>query len=173
MGYISRLIFILSTHIFHLPMLNTGERFLKVLKTFYPCVCVKQSTRFWLSGDQLDKKEGVLNCCDKKWSSFLCVLGLASLSNKNIYSYYPDCGEQRFKLLVTCIVDLPTFESLYQICMSYFVFTALLNRVIYFNLIMLCLSCLMTSRQAEKRESYPHKLSSQTCKSGSVYRFIF
>ena len=57
------------------------------------------------SGGELVKKEAILNCFDKTWSSFLCILGLASVTNTNIFSYYPDCGEERFKLLLNCKVE--------------------------------------------------------------------
>ena len=45
------------------------------------------------------KKEAIVNCSDKKWSSFLCILGLSSVIDRNIVTYYPDCGERRWKLL--------------------------------------------------------------------------
>ena len=47
----------------------------------------------------------ILNCNEKKWSSFLCILGLASVLNKTIFTYYPDCGEHRFKLLFNRIIQ--------------------------------------------------------------------
>ena len=52
-----------------------------------------------LSGSELVKKEAIVNCHDKKWSSFLCILGLSSVINRNIVTYYPDCGDRRCKLL--------------------------------------------------------------------------
>ena len=58
-----------------------------------------------LSGDQLVRQEAILNCHDKKWSSFLCILALASVTNRNIFCYYPDCGEDRFKLLFNCMIE--------------------------------------------------------------------
>lgn len=51
------------------------------------------------SKDELVKKEAMLNCNDKEWSSFLCILGLSSVINRNIITYYPDCGAHRSKLL--------------------------------------------------------------------------
>ena len=35
-----------------------------------------------------------------KWSSFLCILGLSSGLGRNIHTYYPDCGEERYKVLL-------------------------------------------------------------------------
>jgi hypothetical protein len=54
--------------------------------------------------DDLVREEAVLNCFDGKWSSFLCFLGLSSALNRNIFTYYPDCGELRYKTLFNCIV---------------------------------------------------------------------
>ena len=46
------------------------------------------------------KTRGNLNCNDMKWSSFLCILGLSSVLGRNIHTYYPDCGEERYKVLL-------------------------------------------------------------------------
>ena len=34
--------------------------------------------------------EAILNITDKKWSLFLCILGLSTVLHRNIYTYYPD-----------------------------------------------------------------------------------
>ena len=52
-----------------------------------------------LSGEDLVNVEVVSNCEDKKWASFLCILGVSSVTNRTIFLFYPDCGELRFKLL--------------------------------------------------------------------------
>ena len=46
-----------------------------------------------------------------KWSSFLCILGLSSVLGRNIHTYYPHCGEERYKVLLNGPVKprLPTF----------------------------------------------------------------
>ena len=40
----------------------------------------------------LVRHEAIVNITgtDKKWSSFLCILGLSSVLHRNIYTYYPD-----------------------------------------------------------------------------------
>lgn len=53
----------------------------------------------------LVKQEAILNCSEKKWSSFLCILGLSSAISRNIFTYYPDCGDQRFKLFFNRMVQ--------------------------------------------------------------------
>ena len=57
------------------------------------------------SKDNLVKQEAILNCNDRKWSSFLCILRLSSVLQTNIFTYYPDCGAQRFKHLFNCMVQ--------------------------------------------------------------------
>jgi hypothetical protein len=52
----------------------------------------------------LVRQEAILNCNEKKWSSFLCILGLTSVLNRTIFTY-PDCGEQRFKLLFNRMIQ--------------------------------------------------------------------
>ena len=40
-----------------------------------------------LAENYLVRHEAILNITDKKWSSFLCVLGLSSVLHRNIYTY--------------------------------------------------------------------------------------
>ena len=54
----------------------------------------QQSIDTGLSKVDLVKQEAILNCNDRKWSSFLCILGLSSVLQRNIFTYYPDCGAQ-------------------------------------------------------------------------------
>ena len=49
------------------------------------------------SPGNLIKNEAIRNSCDKKWSSFLCMLGLSSVISANISSHYPDCGQEKYK----------------------------------------------------------------------------
>ena len=51
------------------------------------------------------RHEAILNITDKRWSSFLCILGLSSVLHRNIYTYYPDSGEFRNKLLFNQFVE--------------------------------------------------------------------
>lgn len=53
-----------------------------------------------LSKEELVQQEAILNCCDKTWSSFLCILALSSVIRRRIFTYYPDCGESRFRNLL-------------------------------------------------------------------------
>ena len=50
-----------------------------------------------LSEDALAKREAILNCCNKEWWFFHCILGLSSVVNRNIFTY-PDSGDYRYRL---------------------------------------------------------------------------
>lgn len=54
-----------------------------------------------LSLDELVRAEAVLNCSDKQWCGFLCLLALSTVTSRNISSYYPDCDSDviRWSLL--------------------------------------------------------------------------
>lgn len=75
------------------------EDFGKSLNNLLPLSVSFECLDSGLSGDELVKKQAFVNCTDKKWSSFLCILGLSSVINRKIVTYYPDCGERRWKLL--------------------------------------------------------------------------
>ena len=42
-----------------------------------------------LTKNDLVGLEAILNITDKKWSLFLCILGLSTVLHRNIYTYYP------------------------------------------------------------------------------------
>ena len=47
----------------------------------------------------LIKQEEILNCKNKTWSGFLCVLALSSVIGRNINTFYPDCGHKKYGFL--------------------------------------------------------------------------
>ena len=49
-----------------------------------------------LSADDAVIREAENNCVNKKWSSFICVLGLATVLRRNIQTYYPDFGQTKY-----------------------------------------------------------------------------
>ena len=66
---------------------------LAVLIIFYPCVFLDTGcTKANLIG-----QEAILNCNEKKWSSFLCILGLASVLNRtDLTSSNDNCRGQGY-----------------------------------------------------------------------------
>ena len=53
-----------------------------------------------LMGVELIKAEAVSICKYlKKWSGFLAILSLSSVINRNIVTYYPDFGPERYKIM--------------------------------------------------------------------------
>ena len=50
------------------------------------------------SGEDLVKAEALHCCSDKTWSSYLCMLGLSTVVNAPIQTFYPDFGFEKYKL---------------------------------------------------------------------------
>ena len=53
------------------------------------------------SDDASVKAEAIHNCFDKRWCSFICILAVSSVVNKTIFTFYPDFGDVKYKLLFT------------------------------------------------------------------------
>lgn len=85
-----------------------NEYFAKSAKNLLPLSVSMESLDTGLTEDALVKQEAISNCHDGRWSSFLCILGLSSVLHRSIYTYYPDCGENRFKLLFNTTMICPT-----------------------------------------------------------------
>ena len=85
--------YFLSAHAKHM------ENISQCLNNLLPMSVSKKALDSESSGIELVKQEAILNCRDKTWCSFLCILGLASVTNRNIFCYYPDCGGPRLRLL--------------------------------------------------------------------------
>ena len=51
-------------------------------------------------------KEEAINICDNKiWSSFLCILTLASMTSSKINCYYHDIDSIRYRTMFNCIIQ--------------------------------------------------------------------
>ena len=51
-------------------------------------------------------KEEAINICENKiWSSFLCILALASVTSRKINCYYPDIGSIGYRNMFNCIIQ--------------------------------------------------------------------
>ena len=57
-----------------------------------------------LSSSDLVKREAFNNCFLNSWSSFLCLLGAASVICRPIQSLYPDIGYQKYKQLFNSLI---------------------------------------------------------------------
>ncbi len=94
-----------SQHPCFLSVVNEhSEYFGKTINNLLPMSASKACIDADLTKDNLVKHEAILNCEAKKWSSFLCILGLSSALCRNIYTYYPDCGEDRYKLFFNGLI---------------------------------------------------------------------
>ena len=81
-----------------------SEHFGKTINNLLPKCVSMESVDTGLTKDDLVKHEAVVNCADKMWSSFLCICGLSSVLQRNIFTYYPDCGDHRYKLLFNRLI---------------------------------------------------------------------
>ena len=52
-----------------------------------------------LKNEEAVKFEAQTNCKSKEWSSFLCVLALASVIKRKIFSHFPDCRDEMQRVL--------------------------------------------------------------------------
>ena len=53
----------------------------------------------------LIKKEAYVNCQNKNFSSFICLIALSSVIKKQIHSIYPDFGLEKCKKLFNVIIN--------------------------------------------------------------------
>ena len=53
----------------------------------------------------LVKEEAISICENKIWSSFLCILPLASEISHKINCYYPEIGSIRYRTMFNCIIQ--------------------------------------------------------------------
>ena len=82
-----------------------SEYFANSAKNILPLSVSMKSLDINLIDDALVKQEAILNCHNGTWSSFLCILGLSSVLCCSICTYYPDCGQQRSKLLFNADIN--------------------------------------------------------------------
>ena len=81
-----------------------GEYFKNTASNLLPLCVSMECLDTGFTKEDLVKQEAILNCNDRKWSSFLCILGASSVLHRNIFCYYPDFGEKRNKLLFNRLV---------------------------------------------------------------------
>ena len=74
-----------------------NSKHLKSIESILKVSVSDESFNTGLCSERLVQAEAKRNTIDRKWGSFLCVLGLSSIINRNIISVYPDFGLQRYK----------------------------------------------------------------------------
>ena len=101
-------------HPFFLNLVNEHSQYFRIIDNLLLKSVSEESLDSGKTKQDLVKQEAILNCNDKKWSTFLCILGLSSVLGRNIHTYYPDCGEERYKVFLNGLVKprLPTKEAL-------------------------------------------------------------
>ena len=72
-----------------------------------------------LKNEQAVKFEAQNNCKSKEWSSFLCVLVLASVIKIKIFSDFLDCGDKMQRVLRNQVI-CPRAECLSEVPLHVF-----------------------------------------------------
>ena len=67
-----------------------GKHFQKSINNLLPSSVSVECLDTGIAKNDLVGLEAILNITDKKWSLFLCILGLSTVLHRNIYTYYPD-----------------------------------------------------------------------------------
>ena len=67
-----------------------GKHFQKSINNLLPSSVSVECLDTGIAKNDLVGLEAILNIADKKWSLFLCILGLSTVLHRNIYTYYPD-----------------------------------------------------------------------------------
>ena len=83
----------------HPCFLSLSQTFGKA-ETHFFTMSIKNSTidNDW-KNEEAVKFEAQTNCKSKEWSSFLCVLALASVIERKIFSHFPDCRDEMQRVL--------------------------------------------------------------------------
>ena len=93
-------------------------------KTHLFTVSIKNSTiDSDLKNEEEVQFEAQTNCKSKEWSSFMCVLALASVIKRNIFSHFPDCGDEMQRVLrnqvicprAECLSEVPLHVLFYKL----------------------------------------------------------
>ena len=56
---------------------------------------------------ELLKSEALINCSDRVWGSFLCIFALATVVSSSVFTYFPDCGDLRDRVLFNSKIEPP------------------------------------------------------------------
>ena len=95
-----------SQHPYFSSVFNThGVKITHYLNNILPMCVSCEALDSNLRGVELVRQEAILISVDKVWSSFLCILALASVTKTNIQSLYPDSGEKKYRLLLNARVE--------------------------------------------------------------------
>ena len=62
------------------------------------------------------KHEAILNCVNNEWCSFMCLLGLSSVLESQVHSFYPDTGDLMWKQLFNQVI-VPRIQNTQQKCL--------------------------------------------------------
>ena len=98
----------------HPCLLSLPQTFGKA-ETHFFTMSIKNSTidNDW-KNEEAVKFEAQTNCKSKEYSSFLCVLALASVIKRKIFFNFPDCGDEMQRVLRNQVI-CPRAECLSEV----------------------------------------------------------
>ena len=109
-----------------------GDKISVSLKNVLPLCLSFGSLVSHASPQNLIKSEAVLNCENRRWSSYVCMLALSAVTSSFVFSHYPDCGEEKFKLyLIQKLNHVFVLELLLQIFTFCSAFKVVWNQVFF------------------------------------------
>ena len=73
---------------------------------------------------ELLKSEAFINCADCVWGSFLCIFALTTVVSSRVFTYFPDLGDPRDRVLFNSKIEpqdtalFRDFHVLFCMCSS-------------------------------------------------------
>ena len=90
-----------------LPCFLSLSQTFEEAETHFFTMTIKNSTNDSdLKNEEAVKFEAQTNCKSKGWSSFLCVLALASVIKRKLFSHFPDCRDEMQRVLRNQVICL-------------------------------------------------------------------
>ena len=86
--------------------LSLSQTFEKAETHFFTMTIKNSTNDSDLKNEEAVKFEAQTNCKSKGWSSFLCVLALASVIKRKLFSHFPDCRDEMQRVLRNQVICL-------------------------------------------------------------------
>ena len=98
----------------HPCFLSLSQTFEKAETHFFTMSIKNDTIDSDLKSEEAVKFEAQTNCKSKEWSSFLCVLALASVMKRKIFFHFSDCGDEMQRVLRNQVI-CPRAECLSEV----------------------------------------------------------
>ena len=99
--------FMYPSYYYKLPCFLSLSQTFEKAETHFFTMSIKNSTiDSDLKNEEAVKFEAQTNCKIKGWSSFLCVLALASVIKRKLFSHFPDCRDEMHRVVRNQVICL-------------------------------------------------------------------